>query len=75
MAPTSDLSSSEPAAVRPRCKHENDWHSPDSVRDWRARDAGRAEERDRWLRRLIAAVPFDTDDVLRVLDVAAATAR
>lgn len=69
MTPISGAPDAATVVTKPRCKHENDWHSVDSVRDWRVRDARRADERERWLTRLIAAVPFVGEDVLRVLDV------
>jgi hypothetical protein len=74
MAPM-NVSADRWSAAAPRCKHNHDWHSPDSVRDWRKRDAKRAAERERWLLRLVAAAPFAADVPIRVLDMAAAMAR
>lgn len=68
MAPMNVFADRSSAAV-PRCKHTHDWHSLESVRDWRTRDAKRAEERERWLTRLIAAAPFAADATIQVLDV------
>jgi 2-polyprenyl-3-methyl-5-hydroxy-6-metoxy-1,4-benzoquinol methylase len=49
--------------------HHHDWHSPDYVSGWIARDLDRQNDRQRIIERLIAAIPFARDRGLAVLDV------
>jgi SAM-dependent methyltransferase len=47
----------------------HDWHSPNYVDEWIARDLSRDEERRRRLRHMLAAAPSTADAEIRVLDV------
>lgn len=47
----------------------HDWHSPDYVDEWIARDVEREIRRRPLLARMMAAAPFPRDAKLRVLDV------
>jgi SAM-dependent methyltransferase len=49
--------------------HHHDWHSPDYVQSWVARDSGRAAERKPIIERMVAAVPFPHDAEIAVLDI------
>jgi SAM-dependent methyltransferase len=52
--------------------HDGDhhhWDSPSYVDRWIRQDAGRARERQPFLDRLVAAVPFAVDAEIKVLDV------
>jgi ubiquinone/menaquinone biosynthesis C-methylase UbiE len=49
--------------------HHHDWHAQGYVADWNARDAARAEQRRPILDRLVAAIPYDRDAAIAVLDV------
>src|SRR5947209_17362607 len=49
----------------------HDWHSRSYVDEWISSDATDDERRLRWLRRLVAMLPFDPSAAIRVLDVGA----
>lgn len=47
----------------------HEWHSPEYVREWIAKDARREADRRALLRRMLALAPFAADAGLEVLDV------
>jgi tRNA (cmo5U34)-methyltransferase len=51
--------------------HTHDWHSPEYVTQWLARDAGVEHERRPLLQRTARLLPFAPDAAIRVLDVGA----
>jgi ubiquinone/menaquinone biosynthesis C-methylase UbiE len=52
-------------------RDQHDWQSQSYVAHWIERDVARADERRAFLDRMLAAVPFDRDAGIAVLDVGA----
>ena len=48
--------------------YENRYHSPKYVELWAA-DQGLEARRIEWRKRLVASLPFDSSDTLRILDI------